>query len=766
MRLSRFSVLGFFIIILMASQSPIIDASSTGKHNSSGGCSCHYNTGALPAINHNFPLAYSAGQTYSITISLSAGSAGGFSVAADKGSFSNAGTGVSINGASVTHTSSGSTSWTFDWVAPSVNSGTATIDMAGLMANSNGQNSGDGWTTDTHTITENLPKNYVPEATNVVLNPSSNAASNSDITVSYTYYDANGDPESGTEINWLKDGNIETSYFGLTTLPSSATTVGEIWEVTIKPKDGVDFGLLVESDAVNITAPTQADADGDGYPDSTDAFPNDSSEWQDTDGDGVGDNGDAFPNDATETLDSDSDGVGDNSDAFPNDASETLDSDGDTVGDNADAFPNDATETVDSDSDGVGDNSDVFPNDATETVDSDSDGVGDNSDAFPNDASETLDTDGDTVGDNADAFPDDASETLDTDMDGVGDNSDAFPNDASETLDTDMDGVGDNADAFPLNDQETVDTDGDGTGDNSDSDDDDDGTLDVNDAFPFNSSETTDSDSDGIGDNADTDDDGDGILDTDDASHPSNIGKDDTDGDQVIDDVDPDDDGDDVIDTVDAFPKDKNESMDSDGDGVGDNADAFDNDPTETVDTDGDMVGDNSDLYPNDPTESADTDDDGVADNADAFPNDASETKDSDGNGVGDIEQQASEDKAKQTKIILIVVLVLISGAVATVLFMRKGREGTVKDFSASQDVANNLVVDDPSSISQQPMMEQPTIVQPVVQPVVEPVAQPVAQPIPEPTVLQQWTDEAGYTWRSMSDGSMTWWTGTEWQKR
>ena len=112
MRLSRFSVLGFIVIMLMASQSPIIDASSTGKHNSSGGCSCHYNTGALSAINHNFPPAYNAGSTYSVTVSLSAGSAGGFSVTTDKGSFSNAGTGVSVNGASVTHTSSSSTSWT------------------------------------------------------------------------------------------------------------------------------------------------------------------------------------------------------------------------------------------------------------------------------------------------------------------------------------------------------------------------------------------------------------------------------------------------------------------------------------------------------------------------------------------------------------------------------------------------------------------------------------------------------------------------------
>jgi len=202
--------------------------------------------------------------------------------------------------------------------------------------------------------------------------------------------------------------------------------------------------------------------------------------------------------------------------------------------------------------------------------------------------------------------------------------------------------------------------------------------------------------------------------------------------------------------------------MDSDDDGVGDNADAFDNDPTETVDSDGDGVGDNSDLYPDDPTESADTDGDGVANNADAFPNDASETKDSDGNGVGDNEQQASEDKATRNKIIIIVVLILISGAVGTVLFMRKGRESIAKDFSASKDIASELNSIEPTISTQQPLMEQT----PVVQPVAQTTVQPVVQPIAEPTVLQQWTDESGYTWRSMSDGSMTWWTGTEWQKR
>ena len=30
--------------------------------------------------------------------------------------------------------------------------------------------------------------------------------------------------------------------------------------------------------------------------------------------------------------------------------------------------------------------------------------------------------------------------------------------------------------------------------------------------------------------------------------------------------------------------------------------------------------------------------------------------------------------------------------------------------------------------------------------------------------VVQQWTDESGYTWRSMSDGSTQWWNGTVWE--
>ena len=29
--------------------------------------------------------------------------------------------------------------------------------------------------------------------------------------------------------------------------------------------------------------------------------------------------------------------------------------------------------------------------------------------------------------------------------------------------------------------------------------------------------------------------------------------------------------------------------------------------------------------------------------------------------------------------------------------------------------------------------------------------------------VIQQWTDDTGFTWRKMSDESMQWWNGTDW---
>lgn len=118
-------------------------------------------------------------------------------------------------------------------------------------------------------------------------------------------------------------------------------------------------------------APLDPDVDGDGVPESADAFPFDARYSRDRDGDGVADEEDAFPDDPSESRDTDGDGIGDNADA---------DDDGDGVPDTEDALPLDASEWQDSDGDGVGDRSDRFPLDRREQRDLDGDGIGDNAD--------------------------------------------------------------------------------------------------------------------------------------------------------------------------------------------------------------------------------------------------------------------------------------------------------------------------------------------------------------------------------------------------
>ena len=355
----------------------------------------------------------------------------------------------------------------------------------------------------------------------------------------------------------------------------------------------------------------------------------------------------------------------------------------------------------DSDGDGVYDSEDAFPTDPNEDTDSDEDGVGDNADAFPTDASETSDQDSDGVGDNADEFPNDSTETVDTDADGVGDNADEFPTDPSETTDTDGDGVGDNADVFPTDANETADSDLDGVGDNGDQ-------------YPLDPSESADSDGDEVGDNAD--------------AFPMD----------ATETLDTDSDG--VGDNADAFPTNPAETKDTDADGVGDNTDAFPTDATETLDSDSDGVGNNADVFPHNPNETADSDYDGVGDNADAFPDDSTETLDSDGDGRGDNEQAASEAAMQKNITIAVLVLVLSGITIGVVLFMRgKNEPSLVSEISKERDLQSTVVATVPEA------------------------ATPIQTTAP--TVTNQWTDEAGNTWRSMSDGTTLWWNGSDWQQ-
>ena len=163
------------------------------------------------------------------------------------------------------------------------------------------------------------------------------------------------------------------------------------------------------------------DTDLDGYEDKIDAFPEDPFQWADTDGDGYGDNtnvpsgddcvdvpGTSFEMARQGCPDADGDGYADVDDAFPNDADQYLDTDGDGYGDNY-FFVN---ETIaDKDNPGAflilrNQSGDAFPNIVSQWSDVDGDGWGDNLssfnrvDNFPYQSSQWNDFDGDGYGDN------------------------------------------------------------------------------------------------------------------------------------------------------------------------------------------------------------------------------------------------------------------------------------------------------------------------------------------------------------------------------
>ena len=290
------------------------------------------------------------------------------------------------------------------------------------------------------------------------------------------------------------------------------------------------------------------DADGDGWSDDGDGFPNDASRYLDTDKDGVEDQFDAFPFDPTQWNDTDMDGYGDQlsgnrGDGCPTEWGDSNvdqygcpDTDGDGWSDIGDGFDDDPTRWSDTDKDGWEDKFDDFPFDPSQWLDSDGDGFGDNpfgslADRFPDQDDQWSDIDGDGWGDNPegaryDAFLAEPTQWSDVDGDGCGDNPagrlpDAFPLDATQCRDEDGDGLGDNQSGTNP-DPFLFDRDNDGYNDSIDvwpllaspGDMDNDGVPDDEDDFPANAQETRDTDGDGVGNNADIDDDDDGVLDT------------------------------------------------------------------------------------------------------------------------------------------------------------------------------------------------------------------------------------------------------------
>ena len=251
------------VLILLFSMAPLTSGSSNGIYNQGSGCGggyCHgSNTNAVVSMSGQ-PASYTPGQSYTLSISVTGGASGnngGFSLDVSKGTLS-AGIGfaVNVNNAqdSATHSITGSSqrSWSIDWIAPSAGSGIAVLDLAGNAADGNGGNSGDNWDAISIQIPEaGAPSNTPPSASNLQLSPS-NPVTTDTLSLTYSYQDPEGDAESGTTIHWYKDGVLESSRNNQTTVPSSLTTKGESWNVTVIPSDGMDDGNAIDSYAVGI----------------------------------------------------------------------------------------------------------------------------------------------------------------------------------------------------------------------------------------------------------------------------------------------------------------------------------------------------------------------------------------------------------------------------------------------------------------------------------------------------------------------------------
>jgi hypothetical protein len=99
--------------------------------------------------------------------------------------------------------------------------------------------------------------NNRPIAKNLIITPST-PNTDDNLTASYTYFDPDGDLESGTQIRWYKNGLLQPQLNDILTVPANLTTKGETWFFTVKPSDGKDFGDLQMSPTVTIqnTAPS------------------------------------------------------------------------------------------------------------------------------------------------------------------------------------------------------------------------------------------------------------------------------------------------------------------------------------------------------------------------------------------------------------------------------------------------------------------------------------------------------------------------------
>ncbi|MHA2334453.1 MAG: DUF2341 domain-containing protein, partial [Candidatus Hodarchaeales archaeon] len=98
--------------------------------------------------------------------------------------------------------------------------------------------------------------NHVPSVDNLIFSPDP-LHSNETLQLDYDFFDPDNDAEGGTEIRWYKNGVLQSIHDDKKTIAASYLFKGDEWNATVKPKDGKDFGVLVNSSTITVlnTAP-------------------------------------------------------------------------------------------------------------------------------------------------------------------------------------------------------------------------------------------------------------------------------------------------------------------------------------------------------------------------------------------------------------------------------------------------------------------------------------------------------------------------------
>lgn len=256
-------LLAIVLLTMLISSSQVAIANSNGKTGSStSGCTCHGSSSTVSPSLSGLPWGaggYTPGSTYSLNWDGGPHipGDGGFNLDSSAGTWSNLGSQVQLVNGELTHSSDSLRSWSADWTAPATGTGNVVFNLAVLYANGNGATSGDDWGTGTWTLGEaSSSSNTPPEARSVTFVPT-NPTRGTGLAVSYTYYDADGDSEQGTQIRWKLNGNNVVDLDDQTSVSQTWLAKGQQWTCTVTVKDGTDQGepVTIGPVTVNNTLP-------------------------------------------------------------------------------------------------------------------------------------------------------------------------------------------------------------------------------------------------------------------------------------------------------------------------------------------------------------------------------------------------------------------------------------------------------------------------------------------------------------------------------